>query len=209
MKTLKYFRLHKKEVQYSKEETARWLSVIQSNVFWEKFVKNVSNKKERVYFDFKRTYNWWTPNRRNIKQSKLEVCKDVCSFANERGGVLMIGITDILPRKIVGLEDVENKKKELHEILRTNIRKYNKVFEIVDVNLTDEKGINRTCIFIVIQQTKDVKSFVKRDGVLCYPKRESAGTIFLPKENIRQEKSRITQDNYFFLRIIKSLRILN
>ncbi|MFX1344635.1 MAG: helix-turn-helix domain-containing protein [Promethearchaeota archaeon] len=206
-KKLSFSILSRKESKRVTRIYDRWFREIHNDTFWRKFITNVLEKTEHDYWDFKQTFEWWKSNERKVqKESKLKFCKHVCAFANSMGGVLLIGISDKIPRKIFGLDDIENKKKELYEIIRNHVRKFTKFFEIVDVKLSNEDGLMKDCILIVIKQTKDVKKvFSKEDGAHFYPKRESTGIEYYDDEEILYEKKAQDRDNYDFMVVLKGI----
>jgi hypothetical protein len=76
------------------------------DVFWRRFVnKAVSpGKVETQLWDFKETLSLWhAANGPEKEKAKVAFAEDVASFANARGGVLVVGVSD--KRQIVGISD--------------------------------------------------------------------------------------------------------
>ena len=82
-------------------------SLIYNEDFWIRFVKKSmeDNRIEADLWDFKQTLDMWKIQepQENIK-SKIKFCQHIASFANNQGGVLIIGISNRIPRSIIGLD---------------------------------------------------------------------------------------------------------
>lgn len=68
------------------------------------------NRVEDQLWDFTQTLEMWKATDFNIKQKrKIEFCEDIAGFANAQGGVIILGITDKIPRKKIGLKKLKKK----------------------------------------------------------------------------------------------------
>ncbi len=100
--------------------------------FMIEFIKKAMKKTESQLWDFKQTLSMWKVEKKLKKEKQIEFCQSIACFANAEGGILIIGITDKIPRKVIGLNDIEDK---MHT-LKTTIRKfidYRKEFYILNV----------------------------------------------------------------------------
>ncbi len=93
-------------------------SLISDENFWIKFVKKSmeDNRIETELWDFKRTLDLWNIKEiQELSKSKIKFCQHIASFANNQGGVLIIGISDKIPLKIIGLDydSLENRVRDL------------------------------------------------------------------------------------------------
>ena len=79
--------------------------------FWRPFIiKAMSqNRIETQLWDFKETLEMWHVKHKEKEEAELKFAEQIAAFANTNGGVLIIGITDKPPRKIIGVQDLENK----------------------------------------------------------------------------------------------------
>lgn len=209
LKSRKYsplMRFIKRENTETSEEQSM-INLIFNRNLWKNFIRKNLKTVEGDFWDFKQTLNLWqTKDKKTMTKSKLKLCRQVCSYANAKGGVIIIGVTDKVPRKIIGLEDVENKKKNLHQVIHEYVTKFKPFFEVIDVNFFEDNTI-RTCLIIVIQQTKNVKQvYNKRDGAIYFSIREAAGTIknLSPDEVelLKEEKKSVNKNNYYFIKAL-------
>jgi Putative DNA-binding domain len=101
-------------------------SLLSSDAFWRAFLSKAihTKKTETQLWDFKETLPMWRmENGPDKERAKLTFAEDVASFANARGGVVVIGISD--RREIVGLaaqpRDVETRLKVAREVLANHL----------------------------------------------------------------------------------------
>ncbi len=175
--------------------------------FMIKFIKKAMKKTESKLWDFKQTLSMWNGGK-NKKKSQIKFCESVAGFANAEGGILIIGITNKIPRKIIGLNDLENKKQSL----KTTIRKfidYRKEFYILnEIIIKNEQDSEQTCLILAITQTKNhigVRQKDKKKDKFYYsfPIRLETGIVCEDYTILQENKSIIYQDNYKFVDKIK------
>ena len=66
------------------------------------------NRIENDLWDFKQTLNFWEKSSKTEKKkAKIKFCNQVTSFANLDGGILIIGITDKDPKKIIAIKQTK------------------------------------------------------------------------------------------------------
>ena len=66
---------------------------------------------ENQLWDFKETFEMWHIKNKEKEESKIKFCEQIAAFANVNGGVLIVGITNKPPRRVIGIQDLENKLK--------------------------------------------------------------------------------------------------
>jgi len=134
---------------------------------------------------------------------KCGFCESVASFANNEGGVLIVGITDTPPRKIIGVEKIESKIQDCHEQIQRWTNSKNNFFEIHPFNIKNEKENVKNCFAIVVAQTKKVIGVKHKNGLWGYKRRLQTGKKDFDLEELENLKKSILHDNYNYLRQIK------
>jgi len=182
-----------------------------SDDFWRSFILKAANsaKTEQKYWDFKRTLDMWhikEEKARNDKANKF--AEIVAGFANNQGGVIIVGVTDASPREVIGLtedsRDIENFMKHTRNVISQYIP-YDKDFvHLQQVEVPDQNGVSRLCLVIVIQQTVIGLSVKGADGKsYSYPVREETGLVWKDQNTIGNKKIGTKSDNYNFLGILQ------
>ncbi len=175
-------------------------SLLYRESFWAKMIKKALGKKvETQLWDFKQTLTMWHAAGQTKEESKVTFCEDVASFANAKGGALVIGVTDNHPRRIIGIEDLENKLKYAKDVLCKNEPVALKFTHFQEVNLKDEQGQDKTCLVIAIAQTKNVVSVKSQRGTFSYPIRLETGITRVDYSKIENSKEGISHDNFAFI----------
>ena len=80
---------------------------------------------------------------KNKKKKEVEFCEDVTSFANMEGGVLIIGISNKIPRNVTGIEDLENKMKYTKDVIMKGISYPRELTHFHVLTLEDKFGIDK------------------------------------------------------------------
>ena len=193
------------------EEYEKSDNILHDNKFWKVFVKDVMMLPvETMKWDFKQTLAMWEMKGKRKKEKAVEFCEDVASFANMEGGVLIIGVSDQIPRKIVGIDNLENKAKYAKDILLEGINYARPFTHFQVLSLKDEQGVAQPCILIIIQQTMDVvevnnKKIIKggsttstRITPTC-PIRNETGITRVSRLVVSNSKKYLKRDSYQFL----------
>ncbi len=174
--------------------------------FWKKFILKVmgDHRIESKLWDFKQTLEMWKAPDPKIKREKqIEFCEHIAAFGNNLGGALIIGISDKAPRKIIGLENMETKVKQLHNLIRNLISYKGDFVHFQPLIMKDEKGNDKNCLIIAIAQTKDVLGVRHDNGTYRYKLRIETGSEPVNPEEIKEKKANVRKDNYDFLHNIK------
>jgi len=177
-------------------------SLLYSEEFWVKFVKKAMEdyRIENQLWDFKQTFEMWKIKKSEEKQKAIiKFCEEIASFANAKGGVLIVGISDKPPRKIIGLDDLENKLKFAKSKIKEHIDYDSDFTHFQPIQIKNETGELVSCLIIAIAQTRNVVSVNDKKGRYTYPIRVSTGFDRANPKKIKESKKRITKDNYDFL----------
>lgn len=180
--------------------------ILTDNEFWRNFITNAMEKEkfETEIWDFKEFLEIWKTNDPQVKrQKKIDFCGHIASFANNKGGVLILGISDKTPREIKGLNDVETKMNQLEDLILRFID-YPRNFVIIkSISLIDSKGSEIDCIIIVIAQTKEGVAVKDDNNNYSYFFRITSGKQKRSPREIKESKKEIVRDNYKFLHLLR------
>ncbi|MBY9006530.1 MAG: ATP-binding protein [Candidatus Lokiarchaeota archaeon] len=162
------------------------------------------NRIETELWDFKKTLNFWEIKEiQELNKSKIKFCQHIASFANNQGGVLIVGISDKIPRQIIGLDynSLEDRLRDLKILIKKQTT-YNEDFvEIQQIKLKDN-NIEKICLIIVIAQTMKEIGVLQEDGSYIYKKRIGPSSETVNPEEIRESKLTVYSKNFdFFLNL--------
>jgi hypothetical protein len=194
-------------------------SILYDDNFWRSFVKKVITLPvENSRWDFKQTLGMWTEKGSMKKEKEIEFCADVSSFANMEGGVLIIGISNKLPRKIIGLDDLENKMKYAKDVIMNGIHYPRELTHFHVLTLDDETGSEKQCLLVIIKKAMSTVSVnksepIKNDGfsggisgsviLPMYYIRNETGITRVERNMIDNSKMHLKHDSYDFLKLLK------
>lgn len=169
--------------------------------FWKEFVlKTMNFTYENQLWDFKESFEMWHLTGNMGEDYKIKFCEYVASFANANGGTLIVGISDNIPRKIIGIDDLENKLTNTKSVLNRYIMNYkNDYVHFQPIILKDNEGKEKNCLIIAIAQTKNAVSVKDNTGRISYPKRLETGTQRQDHDIIQAQKKDVINDNYFYI----------
>ena len=168
--------------------------------FWIRFTLKAmaDGRVETQLWDFKNTLEMWHCASEKKIAAEIEFAEDVAGFANANGGLLIIGISDKLPRKIIGITNIEEKINSINPILSRYVQN-NMPLHLQQIRLKDENGKDCDCLIIVVAQTKNVIEVKNQQGWSSYPLRVGAAKTKGKLEWIRQSKAGIFHHNYNFV----------
>ncbi len=174
--------------------------IFYNDIFWDRFIKKSMDREEDQLWDFKQIYEMWkTPNPSVKKKKRIEFCEDIAAFANSEGGFIIIGITDKIPRKMVGLDKIEEKMNSIPSILTkfTNLKQTTCVMR--EILIKAENNEKHRLLTIIIPQTKNVIQVEGLDQSFSYPVRVGAGLDKLDYDTILESKKNINRSNFKFI----------
>ncbi len=179
--------------------------ILYDNSFWNLFIlKAMQNKQiEDELWDLKQTLDWWNPECKVKEQKQIEFCEKVAGFANSGGGVIIIGISDKDPRRIIGVKDSETRVNDCGNKIKKYIDYKKKFYYIRAIKLKDQDGIDKNCIIIVVKQTKGVIGVKVKKGYISYKIRAQAEVVSMDYDLIKENKKDIIYDNFKFLNYVK------
>ena len=188
------------------DEYERQKELIYNEAFWDAFIKKAiqDNRVENKLWDFKLIFEMWKAPIELKENKQIDFCENVASFANNEGGILIVGITNDPPRKIVGVENIESKIEDCHKkILRlTNSKK--DFFYIQPVHIKNEIDELKDCFVIIIAQTKRVIGVRHKKGLWAYKRRLQTGKNDFDLRKLEDLKKSVLHDNYNYLRYLKT-----
>lgn len=175
-----------------------------NNSFLENLIGNIINRTECKYWDFKQTLEVWkSPS--SLKQiNQIDFCEKVAAFANRKGGIIFIGITDKMPRKILGVSDLESKLQSINLILNKWIDYQEDFFDLEEIILKDSDGIEKRCIAVIIAQTRESIGVKNLNSYYSYPVRLETGLSRVNLSRLIKKKKPINTINFNFLNLLNN-----
>lgn len=187
------------------EKYLNQLSLLQDEVFWVNFIKKAMNYTECKLWDFKKTLNMWEVQQPSLKpKMQIDFCEKIAAFANKNGGVLIIGITDKQPRKVIGVNYIENKMQSISRTIKKWIKNRNDFWVLKEITINNEEGKTQNCLIIIVAQTKNVMGVKDEQGKYSYPIRIETGKENKDPYELELNKADIFKNNYDFLLEIQS-----
>lgn len=194
------------DLEVDLEEYEKQKSIKNDENFWRSFIiKVIEEPIENKLWDFKETLKMWkAPDSNEKRKGQIEFCEDIAGFANSEGGVLIVGITNKIPREIKGIEEsLERKVQDCRDkILKWT--DYDKdFFQIKTISLSDKKGSIKTCVIIIVAQTKEVIGVKQENEDYSYKIRLETGCKSFNRNKIKETKKNLYDDNYNFFKNLK------
>ena len=169
--------------------------------FWNAFVTKAmaSSRVENQTWDFKETLDMWHIKHKEREVAATKFCEQVAAFANVDGGILIIGVTNNIPRQIVEIQDIENKMKSTKEVIVRHIDYGVDFTHFQPVSMKSRIGPDQICLVIAIAQTKGPVAVKDESGRFSYPIRMETGLRRSSHNAIKHSKMRVQDDNYHFI----------
>lgn len=169
--------------------------------FWKSFIPKAmsSHRIENQSWDFKETFEMWHTKNKEKGEDEIKFCEQTAAFANANGGVFIVGITDKSPRKIVGIEDLENKVKFTKECINKYLNYDTDFVNFQQILINCEDGKCRSCLIIAVAQTKNVIHVKDQLNRFSYPIRLATGLSRSTYENLKTLKIGVLNDNYNYI----------
>ena len=172
--------------------------------FIQTFVKKAKEPKrtENNLWDFKQTLGMWEITEQGPKEeAEFEICDQIGSYANSNGGIIIIGIENA-DRKVIGLNDLENKIQFLQQVISKYIQYGTDFLEIMQFSLKNSEDTEKQCLAIIIAQTKLPVTVNSKNGLTSIPIRLRTGKIRKSYEEVKEMKKDVARDNYDFAKSI-------
>lgn len=156
--------------------------------FVRRLLKKISCQKSTVetdLWDITETLEMWSAPSDQKKAATIKFAEEVAAFANNRGGVLIIGVTNHT-HSIVGVAKPEDRIKNIEAALR----KYTDAqVDFVRIRAVPFDGVARPCIIIVVGKTKTPVGVRQLNNSYSYPLRVGPGI-----ERVSQKQIWATKD---------------
>lgn len=169
--------------------------------FWKSFILKAmsSDRIENQSWDFKETFEMWNTKNKAKADAEIKFCEQTAAFANANGGVFIVGITDKFPRKIAGIQDLENKVKFTKECIHKYMNYDTDFVNFQQVLINCEGGGCRSCLIIAVAQRKNVVHVKDQFDKFSYPIRLATGLGRSTYDKIKTSKIKILNDNYDYI----------
>jgi hypothetical protein len=177
----------------------------QSDDFWRTFITKASKVKtaEPQLWDFKETLSvWHVKNDPERRKAKVAFAEDVASFANVRGGILIVGVND--HREMVGISDgreLENRLKVARDVLAEFLEYDREITSFRQIGIGEKR--DRICLVIVISQACSAVGASDGEGRYSYPVRRETGIERVARNDTPASKLHLKSDNRDFLADLK------
>ncbi len=178
-------------------------NLLKSESFWRDFIAKarLPGRIESNLWDFKETLEMWQVPSHMKPRAQINFCKTLAAFANNLGGAIIIGIANDT-REIVGVPDLENKIKNISEVIIRWIEypQIEGIFHLQPVPYCAD-ATGQTCLIVAIAQTEEVTSVRGLSGEYYYPDRNETGVTYPDKRVLVTRKTHLKAgDNFGFMR---------
>lgn len=180
-------------------------ALLHDHAYWRDFIQKAAAFRgaEPELWDLKETLDMWRARGQGYAAAKLDFAKDMAAFANTRGGVMIVGVTD-RARQIVGVgprNDLENWLTDTARVIDEYVVYPRSLvtFEQVEVPTAT---IPKLCLVIIIAQAIEAVSVRDDEGRFMYPVREASGKKLVSLLDTTARKRHIKFDNYDFLDVL-------
>ena len=155
---------------------------------------------ETKLWDFKKTLDFLHTSDPQIKRNKkIEFCEKVASFANTEGGLIIIGITDEVPRKIEGITLTENGLNDLNNLILDLITPTKEFVKIKLLSINNNEVDKKLLLCFIIAQTSDVLGVKHDNNTIKFVIRTVSGTKPVDPQFIADLKKSVKTDNYDYI----------
>ncbi|RJQ08654.1 MAG: ATP-binding protein [Dehalococcoidia bacterium] len=176
------------EIEIDKAETL--VALFDNEAFWQAFVNEVvtSGRTEETWWDVKQALAMWHATGNAKRLEEQDFCERVAAFANTEGGIFVVGVSDTPPRRVLGVQDVENRIKHIYNSVLSRSDLAPPGIKVREVLLDDRVGLTRSCLVVGIAKSPTVVSVKDEAGRLSYPVRRGPGMVRSDPDSIRQSK---------------------
>lgn len=177
----------------------------ESDDFWRTFITKASKVKtaEPQLWDFKETLSvWHVKNDPERRKAKVAFAEDVASFANVRGGILIVGVSD--HRETVGISDgreLENRLKVARDVLAEFLEYAREITSFRQIGMGEKR--DKICLVIVISQACSPVGVGDGEGRYSYPVRRETGIERVARNDTPASKLHLKSDNRDFMAELK------
>lgn len=156
--------------------------------FARRLLKKISSQRSTVetdLWDIKEALEMWSAPPRQKEAATINFVEDVAAFANNRGGILIIGVTNDT-HEIIGVDRPENRIKKIEAVLRNYT---DAQVDFVRVRAVPFAGVARPCIIIVVGKAEMPVGVRQLNLSYSYPLRVGPGIERVSRKQISATKS--------------------
>ena len=199
------FRLIYEDLDIDLDKITEEKKAINNETFLAKLIMKMKEEEfETKLWDFKKTLDFLHISDPQVKRNKkIEFCEKIAAFGNSDGGLIIVGITDELPRKIEGISLNENDLNDLNNLFLDLITPSRDFVHVQLISINDNEENKKNCLCLIIAQTSEVLGVKHDNGTIKYVIRTTSGTKPVDPQIIRDSKKVIKRDNYNYIEIIK------
>jgi schlafen family protein len=162
-------------------------------------LKKIADQKSTIetdLWDIKEALEMWSAPSQHRRAATISLVEDIAAFANNRGGILIIGITNDA-HAIVGVDRPENRIKNIEDVLRRYTDAQAGFVRIRAVPF-DNAGTTRNCIIVVVGKTTVPIGVRQLNGSYSYPLRVGPGLERVSREQISRTKAHMMGTDFTF-----------
>jgi hypothetical protein len=173
------------------------------DTFWRAFIEKATQtqKAEPQLWDCKETLTMWHVKKEPERgRARVTFCEDVACFANARGGVLIVGVSD--KREIVGIRsghELESRLKFAADVLAEQLDYPRDITRLQQIVMPVKDGTDKVCLVVVIAQASEPVGVHDGAGQHTYPVRRETGLTRVARSDIVRSKTDVKSDNQDFL----------
>jgi hypothetical protein len=176
--------------------------LIHNVAFWRDFITKAALAciAEPQVWDFKETLSIWHAEGTGRGKARLDFVEDIAAFANARGGVLIVGVTDD-ERRIVGVgsgKELENRLRFAKAVIGEHLIYSRDLVTFKQVELETGDAL-KLCLVIVVAQASEVAAVNDGKESFTYPVRLETGNRRSSQLEIGTKKIHLKSDNLDFL----------
>jgi hypothetical protein len=181
------------------QEFAQREHIYADDRFVKRLLKKISRHTSAIetdLWDITETLQMWAAPSGQRITSEIQFGESVAAFANKRGGIMIIGVTNDT-HAIVGVRDPENRIKQIETVLRKHTDADVDFVRVREVSV-DDAGEMKTCVIIVIGQTAVPVGVRQRNNYYSYPLRVGPGFERVSREQIWARKAHMKGTTFSF-----------
>jgi Putative DNA-binding domain len=178
-------------------------ALIHNLTFWREFIIKAARAKivEPQVWDFKETLSIWHAEGAGRTTAKVEFAEDIAAFANARGGVFVVGVTDN-PRRIIGVgsgKSLEHRLQFAKTVIAEHLEYDRELVTFNQIYLEPEGGAPALCLVIIVAQSCQAVGVNVGAGSFTYPIRLETGKQRSSQIDIARRKQFLKNDNFDFV----------
>lgn len=190
-----------RHIDYLCQEYSQREHLYESDHFAKSLLGKVASQSSAVeteLWDIKKTLEVWDASGGQKELAAIRFVERVAAFANNRGGVLIIGVAD-KTHTIVGVRDPESRIKHILRMLNTYADAEADFVKVRAVNV-GQAGVKRICVIIVVGETDSPVGVRQKDKSYAYPLRVGPGIDRVSRAALLNRKAHKKGTSFAFTR---------